>query len=128
MKKRFLHLIFPAIALILEILPYGAVCNFANPEGAPWRETFSYFSLTPFGYAHFSPFLTAVLTCIVFSVLALYCFTGSKKVRSTAKALLCAAVALSLCPLLLGLRFFSVTGAFITVSLVSELALLCFTK
>lgn len=49
MKKRFLYLIFPAVALILEILPFGAVCNFANPDGEPWRETFSYFSLTPFG-------------------------------------------------------------------------------
>ena len=26
------YLIFPIITLVLEILPYGAVCNFANPE------------------------------------------------------------------------------------------------
>ena len=71
MKKRFLYLIFPAVALILEILPFGAVCNFANPDGEPWRETFSYFSLTPFGYANAGPFITAVITCIVFVLLIL---------------------------------------------------------
>ena len=39
MKKRLTYLILPVVTLILEILPYGAVCQFANPEGAPWRET-----------------------------------------------------------------------------------------
>ncbi len=126
MKKRLLHLILPVIALILEILPYGAVCNFANPEGAPWRKTFPYFSLVPFGYANFAPFLTAVITCAIFTVLAIYCFTGSKKAAIFAKILLSCGVALSLCPLFLGIRFFSVTGAFITLSLAAELALLCF--
>ena len=128
MKKRFLHLVFPAIALILEILPYGAVCNFANPDGKPWRETFSYFSLIPFGYAHFAPFLTAVITCIICLVIALYCFNGSIKIKSVAKTLLFIAVVLSLCPLILGISFFSVTGAFITLSLAAELALLHFIK
>ena len=60
MKKRLLYLFLPIVTLILEILPYGAVCNFANPEGKPWRMTFSYFDLTPFGYANFAPFLTAI--------------------------------------------------------------------
>ena len=128
MKKRFLHLVFPAIALILEILPYGAVCNFANPDGKPWRETFSYFSLIPFGYAHFAPFLTVVITCIICLVIALYCFNGSIKIKSVAKTLLFIAVVLSLCPLILGISFFSVTGAFITLSLAAELALLHFIK
>jgi hypothetical protein len=128
MKKRFLHLVFPAIALILEILPYGAVCNFANPDGKPWRETFSYFSLIPFGYAHFAPFLTAVITCIICLLIALYCFNGSIKIKSIAKTLLFIAVVLSLYPLILGISFFSVTGAFITLSLAAELALLHFIK
>ena len=44
--------ILPVITIVLEILPYGAVCNFANPEGEVLRETFSNFDLTPFGYAN----------------------------------------------------------------------------
>ena len=38
MKKRWLYLILPLVTLVLEILPYGAVCNFANPEGGSLEE------------------------------------------------------------------------------------------
>ena len=71
MKKRLLYLILPIVTLILEILPYGAVCNFMRPattEGLPpgrFRELYSYFDLTPFGYANFAPLITAVITCII---------------------------------------------------------------
>ncbi len=40
MKKKLLYLVFPIIALILEILPYGAVCNFATGPNEIIRETF----------------------------------------------------------------------------------------
>lgn len=122
MKKRLLYLILPIVTLILEILPYGAVCNFANPEGAPWRETFSYFDLTPFGYANFAPFLTAITTCAILAFLLVYLFTG--KTIKAAKVLLCIGAALSLCPLLFGITYFSIIGALITVSLIAELFLL----
>ena len=46
--KKLLLVSFPIIAFVLELLPYGVVLNFANPEGEPWRRTYSYFSLTPF--------------------------------------------------------------------------------
>ena len=63
MKKRFLYLILPIITLILEALPYGAVCIFASSPTEKHRETFSYFDLTPFGYANFAPLFTAIITC-----------------------------------------------------------------
>ncbi len=124
MKKKMLYLILPIITLILEILPYGAVCNFANPEGEPWRKTFSYFDLTPFGYANFAPFLTAIITCAVFVLLLAYLFTDKHWVLKTVKILLCVSVILSLCPLMLGINFFSMVGAMITVSLIAETVLL----
>ena len=124
MKKRLLYLILPIVTLILEILPYGAVCNFANPEGDPWRKTFSYFDLTPFGYANFAPFLTAITTCVMLVLLLLYLFTGKTKTITSTKVFLCVGVVLSLCPLLFGTNFFSVVGALITTSLIAELVLL----
>ena len=124
MKKRLLYLILPIVTLILEILPYGAVCNFANPEGDPWRKTFSYFDLTPFGYANFAPFLTAIITCVILAIMLIYLFTGKTKTITAAKVLLCVGVVLSLCPLLFGINFFSIVGALITVSLMAELILL----
>ncbi len=124
MKKRLLYLILPIITLFLEILPYGAVCNFANPEGDPWRKTFSYFDLTPFGYANFAPFLTAITTCVIMAFLLIYLFAGKTKPITVAKVLLCVGVVLSLCPLLFGINYFSIVGALITASLIAELVLL----
>ena len=121
MKKRLLYLIFPIITLILEILPFGAVCNFANPEGEPWRRTFSYFDLTPFGYANFAPLLTAIITCAILLLLLIYMFTDNVKMITAIKALLCIGVVMSLCPLLLGINYFSFVAALITASLIAEL-------
>lgn len=127
MKKRLLYLILPVITLILEILPYGAVCNFANPEGEPWRKTFSYFDLTPFGYANFAPLLTAIITCLIFVLLVIYCIKGNVRTAIKAKNILFVAVAMSLGPLVFGITYFSLVAGLITLSLITELLLLQFT-
>ena len=127
MKKRILCLILPIITLILEILPYGAVCNFANPEGAPWRKTFSYFDLTPFGYANFAPLITAIISCIVFLLVAIYCITGKQNWAAKAKNILYVGTVFSLGPLVFGVNYFSVVGALITASFIAELLFLRFT-
>ena len=127
MKKRLLYVLLPIVTLILEILPYGAVCNFANPEGEPFRETFSYFDLTPFGYANFAPLITAVITSSVFLLIVIFCITGNPKWAFKARNILCVCAVFSLGPLVLGVRFFSIVGALITVSLVAELLVIQFT-
>ena len=126
MKKRLLYLILPIITLILEILPYGAVCNFARPEGEPWRKTFSYFNLTPFAYANFAPLLTAIITCLIFVLMMVYCIKGNVRSAIKAKNILFVAVVMSLGPLVFGIRYFSLIGGLITLSLVAELLLLQF--
>ncbi len=130
MKKRFLYLLLPIITLILEILPYGAVCNFARPAAdgsiGYFQELYSYFDLTPFGYANFAPLLTAITTCVILALLLIYLFTGKTKTITVTKVLLCVCVVLSLCPLLFGISFFSIVGALITISLIAELLLLHF--
>ena len=126
MKKKLLYLMLPIITLILEILPYGAVCNFANPEGEPWRKTFSYFDLTPFGYANFAPLLTAIITCLIFVLIVLYCIKGNVRTAIKVKNMLFVAVVMSLGPLVFGIRYFSLVGGLITLSLVAELLLLQF--
>lgn len=133
MKKRLLVLILPIITLILEILPYGAVLNFMRPsvDGSTvgrFRELYSYFDLTPFGYANFAPFITAIITCIILLLLALYCITNKQRLALIARNFLCVCAVFSLGPLALGISFFSVVGALIAVSLVAELLLLHFFK
>ena len=127
MKKRILYLLLPVITLILEILPYGAVCNFANHEGDPWRRTYSYFTLTPFGYANFSPFLTAILTCLIVVFVLVFCITGSARTANTVKFILCAAVLLSLGSLAYGIAYYTFVAGLITLSLGAELLFLQFT-
>ena len=63
MKKVCLA-VLPALTIVLELLPFGAVCIFATSPTERVKETFSYFSLTPFGYANFAPLITAILTVV----------------------------------------------------------------
>ena len=124
MKKRFLYLVLPIFTLILEVLPYGAVCIFASSPTDRIRETFSYFDLTPFGYANFAPLFTAIITCLVFILLLVYCVKGNVRFAIKAKNILYVAAVMSLGPLVFGLSYFSVVGALITTCLIAELLLL----
>lgn len=120
MKKRLMYLILPIITLFLEILPYGAVCNFANPEGEIWRKTFSYFDLIPFGNANFSPFITAINTCVIIGFVILYLLSCKYIIIKITKYLLLITIVFSICPLLLGVNYFSFIGAAITITLIAE--------
>jgi len=127
MKKRLYYAILPILTLVLELLPYGAVCNFSNPEGDPWRKTYSYFSLTPFGYANFAPFITALIICLIFVLLAIFCVKGNKRLAIWAKNASFVAAVLSLAPLMLGASYFSLVAGIITLTLIAEALLLQFT-
>ncbi len=127
MKKRALYLILPIITVILEILPYGAVCNFANPEGEPWRETYSYFDMIPFGYANFAPLITAVTTVIALLLMVVFFVTGKQSLAIAARNILVVCAAISLGPLAFGISYFSVVGALITATLIAEFLLILFT-
>ncbi len=128
MKKRLLCLVLPMITLILEIVPYGAVCNFARPETdgtiGRFRELYSYFDLIPFGYANFAPFITAVITCVVILLLILYVVINKQLFLIATRNILCICIVFSLGPLVFGVSFFSAIGVLITVSLIAELLLL----
>lgn len=125
MKKRnYRLLILPLLTLILQMLPYGAVLNFANPEGESFRRTYSYFSLVPFGYANFGPFITAVLTCSLMVMAVILLFKYNKTVYRAALAISAVAFAVSLTPLLYGVRYMSVIGVIISVALGAQTVLL----
>lgn len=121
-NKKALLLILPVITLILEALPYGAVLNFADPEGESTRKTFSYFSLTPYGYANFAPFVTAIITVLIFVFIVAYLITKKEIIFKEAKGLLAVGVVLSLCPLAFGFDSFTLVAALISATLAAELA------
>lgn len=112
-KQKLLLLVVSVAAIALELLPYGAVLNFATPEETV-RQTYSYFDPTPFGYANFGPLLTAALTCVLFVLAAVYLFTDRPAINAALRIVSLSAAVLSLTPLLYGLKSFSVTGAMIS--------------
>lgn len=116
MKKRIMMLCATIVAFILEILPYGAVCLFANPTGKSWRRTYSYFDLTPFGYAHFSPLITAILTCVLL-VLIVVSLVLKRKLYTPILWVSATATIVSLLPICLGIEYISVVGLLISASL-----------
>lgn len=115
--KKSLFVALPLVALILELLPNGAVLNFANPEGEPWRKTYSYFSLTPFGYANFGPFITAILTCILLVLVIIYLFKPCEGLNTAIINIAGFATAASLMPLMFGFDYITVIGVIITALL-----------
>lgn len=117
-KNLFLS-IFAFAILVLELLPNGVVLNFANPEGEPWRRTYSYFSLIPFGYANYGPFITAVLTCVLIVLILTGWFKFSKKLNVAIKSLSGIAIATSLLPLMFGVNNVTIIGVVITILLAS---------
>ena len=120
MKKmkilRACRLFLVIAVLIFEALPYGAVCNFATPEETI-RKTFSYFSLVPYGYANFAPFICALLSCILLVLSFVALFSRGKFFSKAASWLSLFAAVISLAPLLYGIRFFSLVGAIISALL-----------
>lgn len=106
------------LILTLELLPWGAVLNFMGDPatGETFRTTYSYFSLTPFWLANFGPLLTAVLTCTLLLTFVIYLFT-KKRTPFALIVLSAAAFLTSLMPLLYGIRFYSLTGAAISLLL-----------
>lgn len=118
MKKKIITLALLLSALVLEILPYGAVLNFANPEGESWRKTYSYFSMTPYGYANFGPFITALLTCVLLVIIILSILL--KKNWSRSISIISAIATLtSLAPLMFGFSNFSLVGAMISACILA---------
>ena len=67
-------LFLQAQALFWEFLPLGTVLVFkSGPDLPSTTQTYSYFSLIPFGYANFTPLITGFLTvlCLFLSIFAL---------------------------------------------------------
>ncbi len=92
-----------------------------NYRGERIRETFSYFSLTPYGYANVGPLITAVLTCVLILLIVVSWIKYSKGLKLAIMIISGIATATSLMPLLFGFDNMSVIGIFITYSLASIL-------
>ena len=115
-RKQSIILVAILIAiLVLEVLPYGAVLHFANPEGEPFRATFSYFDLTPYGYANFGPFITALQTCSLLVMSVVDLFLNNRRLKNALRIVAFVALVASLGPLLV--NCYSIIGGAISILL-----------
>ena len=126
MKKLAWRRVWPLvpllIALVLELLPFGARLYMAEDGGASVLQTYSYFSLTPYGYANFGPFITACLTVISLALGLVYLFWP--RVRGVLATLPLLATVTALLPISLGFRYLSPIGIVIAVLLFSARCLM----
>ena len=123
-KLRLSGILCLAAAAALELLPWGAVCNFAAENGEYLRETYSYFDPLPFGYANFGPLITALLSSVLLTLWVCGAVFESEGGYFRLMSVLSAAAALtSLLPLTLGMRFYSPIGAAISLLLIASLIL-----
>ena len=114
-KKNMVTLFLSVIAVVLEILPYGAVLSFGLDSGETSESYYSYFSLTPYGYANFLPFITAVLTCVLVIMTVIILFKDSPKLKKACKVLALCAFAVAAASF--ALANFTITAALIALAL-----------
>lgn len=123
--RKYLIFTLALIAVILEMLPFGAVLSFATPEKTVVN-TYSYFDLTVFGYANFGPFLTSVLSCVLAVLCCIGLFVSSKGIRVAITVISFAATAFSLMPLMFGIGYytfvaFCITAVHLIIAIISLL-------
>lgn len=111
------------VAIILEALPYGTVLIFSlGPDKEHIIEYYSYFNLTPFGYANFAPLITAILT-VALAVLSLVLNLVKRKaikLRNTQFITTLVAAIISICPILYGYEYVTIIGVVITLLLIAS--------
>lgn len=121
-KKQIL-LILAVAVIILELLPFGAVLRFYSPEDGEMIRTYSYFSLTPYGYANFGPLITAVFSCILLALTVISFFVRKNGLNKAITAISASAFLTSLMPLMFGLSHFSAVGGVISALLLAEMCI-----
>ncbi|MBP3570655.1 MAG: hypothetical protein J6M42_01720 [Clostridia bacterium] len=92
--------------LILEIIPYGAILEFAHMSPdltlSYYEQHFSYFDPMVYGHGHFGPLITAVLTCMLAVITVITVFFENRAVRIALRVVSVLTLLFSLTPMLTG--------------------------
>lgn len=111
-------------AVVIQILPLGAVLRFGvvSPDGVISFsfENYSYFDMTPFGYAMFNYMICAVLTSIAALLSLMKVITLSRR-QTPVTVLSAIALVMSLIPYIFGV--FNIFTIIVSVLIAAVLAL-----
>lgn len=131
MKKWYCFSFVAMIAtFVLEILPYGAILNFGKPDGSFIRMTYSYFSMTPFGYADFGPFPTALFSVVILIGVAVLFAVKSPQPQLNSIIIVCSIIAFlfSILPVIQDKSLVSDIGIIISGLLLATISFLIFAR
>lgn len=115
--------IVAASAIVLETLPDGTVLVFGLGDGGIVREAYPYFSLVPYGFGNFGPFLAAILTCAALTVSVLSVFWYHKWIAAMWVHFSGGAFICSLMPIWFGAMHLTAVGVAIALALAAEFVL-----
>ena len=105
-KRPFVLLAITVMILILEIIPYGAVLEFAHMSPdltlSYYEQHFSYFDPMVYGHGHFGPLITAVLSCMLAGIAVITIFFENRAVRIALRVVSVLTLLFSLTPVLTG--------------------------
>lgn len=105
-KRTFVLLAIAVTILSLELLPYGAVLEFAHMSPdltlSYYEQHFSYFDPMVYGHGHFGPLITAVLTCMLAVITVITVFFENRAVRIALRVVSVLTLLFSLTPVLTG--------------------------
>ena len=107
-NKHNIILLLTAAILLVERMPKGVIMHFSNGEEII-TEYFSYFDSIPFGYGHFFPMVTALLTVIIALLLGGYRILHRKGLQSAAEALTYTSLCTAFTALFTAIRFGDMT-------------------
>lgn len=123
-KLGVIRLIVCIAAIIMELLPLGAVLKYGLMSDSGHLifrvENYSYFDVTPFGYAMFNYMICAVMTTITAMLSLLWIFFGKKR-QTPITVLASIALVMSLVPYLT--QAFNVFTVIISALIAAVLAL-----
>jgi len=119
MKKKITLICTSAAAIILEILPFGAVCVFSGGAKDVYK-TYSYFSFTPFRNGIYGPIVTAVASCLVLGMSVFYYYKTKKNIETAIAFISLISFLASVTPLFYGIEHFTVIGGFVSAILLAN--------
>ena len=107
------------VILVLELLPYGIVLEFAHISPdlsiSYYEQHFSYFDLIVYGYGNVGALFTAILTCVLLVISIINLLVDNDKIKTTIKIVSLIALVASLAPLIV--NSYSVIGGVISLLL-----------
>ena len=114
-NKHNIILLMTAAILLVERMPKGVVMHFMSDGAEPITEYFSYFDSIPFGYGHFFPMVTALLTVIIALLLGGYRILHRNGLQNAAEALTYTSLCTAFTALFTAIRFGDMTWINIAV-------------